>query len=375
MDHRDQPVRGRAGHRDVRARSSSDRAPGTWSTSPPWPGSCTRPAWRRTTRSRPPWSRSPRRPATSSRLGRAASVVCPSYFRTDLISSMRGRDEALGGVIAQLVAGAPLGRTRSRPPCSPASTAGGADPARRGRPGGVRPQGRRPACVRRAAASQAARLHARCRDRRARRGPRGGRLRRRGRRLLAPRERRTGVRRRGRRRAGGPAVPRRGVEPDLPASLPGRRADPAPASGRCEGARRPRHGARVPDPVRAAPAFPLVPAMVAFCDDDAVLGSDFYVDGAGRGHHRAARAALAAAAEQVSALCGRTWDVLAELHAVDVTALPDLGRAGPRKRLRRPAGRRLDRPAVRGRRPTTSGTGRRSPTGCTSGSLPTSGSA
>ena len=41
--------------------------------------------------------------------GVRASVVCPSYFRTDLISSMQGRDEALGGVIAQLVAGAPLG--------------------------------------------------------------------------------------------------------------------------------------------------------------------------------------------------------------------------------------------------------------------------
>ncbi len=41
--------------------------------------------------------------------GVRASVVCPSYFRTDLISSMQGRDEALGGVIADLVAGAPLG--------------------------------------------------------------------------------------------------------------------------------------------------------------------------------------------------------------------------------------------------------------------------
>ncbi len=41
--------------------------------------------------------------------GVRASVVCPSYFRTDLVSSMQGRDAALGGVIAQLVAGAPLG--------------------------------------------------------------------------------------------------------------------------------------------------------------------------------------------------------------------------------------------------------------------------
>ena len=41
--------------------------------------------------------------------GVTASVVCPSYFRTDLISSLRGRDTELGAVIAQLVASAPLG--------------------------------------------------------------------------------------------------------------------------------------------------------------------------------------------------------------------------------------------------------------------------
>lgn len=41
--------------------------------------------------------------------GVRASVVCPSYFRTGLVDSMRGEDTALGSVIAQLVASAPLG--------------------------------------------------------------------------------------------------------------------------------------------------------------------------------------------------------------------------------------------------------------------------
>lgn len=41
--------------------------------------------------------------------GVRASVVCPSYFRTNLVDSMQGRDTALGGVIAHLVASAPLG--------------------------------------------------------------------------------------------------------------------------------------------------------------------------------------------------------------------------------------------------------------------------
>ena len=36
-----------------------------------------------------------------------AHVVCPSYFRTNLMSSMRGRDEALAGVMSQLVEGSP----------------------------------------------------------------------------------------------------------------------------------------------------------------------------------------------------------------------------------------------------------------------------
>ena len=41
--------------------------------------------------------------------GVRASVVCPSYFRTGLVERMRGADTALGSVIGQLVATAPLG--------------------------------------------------------------------------------------------------------------------------------------------------------------------------------------------------------------------------------------------------------------------------
>jgi NAD(P)-dependent dehydrogenase (short-subunit alcohol dehydrogenase family) len=40
--------------------------------------------------------------------GVRASVVCPSYFRTNLMSSMRGSDEAVGNVVAKLVESSPL---------------------------------------------------------------------------------------------------------------------------------------------------------------------------------------------------------------------------------------------------------------------------
>jgi NAD(P)-dependent dehydrogenase (short-subunit alcohol dehydrogenase family) len=40
--------------------------------------------------------------------GVRASVVCPSYFRTNLMASLRGADEALAGVMAHLVASSPL---------------------------------------------------------------------------------------------------------------------------------------------------------------------------------------------------------------------------------------------------------------------------
>ncbi len=41
--------------------------------------------------------------------GVSAHAVCPSYFRTNLMDSIRGSDEAVGRVMAQLVSAAPLG--------------------------------------------------------------------------------------------------------------------------------------------------------------------------------------------------------------------------------------------------------------------------
>jgi NAD(P)-dependent dehydrogenase (short-subunit alcohol dehydrogenase family) len=40
--------------------------------------------------------------------GVRASVVCPSYFRTNLLASMQGADTALAGVVAHLVETSPL---------------------------------------------------------------------------------------------------------------------------------------------------------------------------------------------------------------------------------------------------------------------------
>ena len=40
--------------------------------------------------------------------GVRASVVCPSYFKTNLMSSMQGEDAALGAVISQLVENSPF---------------------------------------------------------------------------------------------------------------------------------------------------------------------------------------------------------------------------------------------------------------------------
>jgi NAD(P)-dependent dehydrogenase (short-subunit alcohol dehydrogenase family) len=40
--------------------------------------------------------------------GVRASVVCPSYFRTNLMSSLRGADEELSGVVAHLVRSSPI---------------------------------------------------------------------------------------------------------------------------------------------------------------------------------------------------------------------------------------------------------------------------
>jgi aminoglycoside phosphotransferase (APT) family kinase protein len=77
-----------------------------------------------------------------------------------------------------------------------------------------------------------------------------------------------------------------------------------------------------------APVFPLVPEMVAHCDDEAVIGSPFYVmtqvDGT------IPRRALGVDLDEAgtATLCGNFWDVLVQLHSVDLDAagLRDLGK-------------------------------------------------
>lgn len=68
-----------------------------------------------------------------------------------------------------------------------------------------------------------------------------------------------------------------------------------------------------------APAFPYVAPMVAFCDDEAVMGADFYamdrILGVITGSEWPAGVALSP--EQARELCLASVDVLAELHSID----------------------------------------------------------
>jgi aminoglycoside phosphotransferase (APT) family kinase protein len=81
---------------------------------------------------------------------------------------------------------------------------------------------------------------------------------------------------------------------------------------------------------RLAPVFDYVPQMVAFCDDPAVLGSDFYVMTRLEGTilRRDLPPGLTLTTEEAETLCTGFLDVLVELHQVDPGAagLDDLGR-------------------------------------------------
>jgi aminoglycoside phosphotransferase (APT) family kinase protein len=81
---------------------------------------------------------------------------------------------------------------------------------------------------------------------------------------------------------------------------------------------------------RLAPVFGRVPAMVAFCADPAVIGSDFYVMERLEGTilRRDLPEGMTLSPADARALCERFLDVLVELHAVDPSAagLDDLGR-------------------------------------------------
>jgi len=73
-----------------------------------------------------------------------------------------------------------------------------------------------------------------------------------------------------------------------------------------------------------APVFPYVATMVGLCQDPAVIGSDFYVMERLDGVIPRRELPFAATPEQVSALCRNAFDVLVDLHSVDVAAVPTL---------------------------------------------------
>ena len=69
-----------------------------------------------------------------------------------------------------------------------------------------------------------------------------------------------------------------------------------------------------------APVFPYVPTMVGFCDDESVLGSDFYVMERLAGPIPRKELGLDLDADQVRTLCTNVLDLLVDLHAVDPAA-------------------------------------------------------
>ena len=77
-----------------------------------------------------------------------------------------------------------------------------------------------------------------------------------------------------------------------------------------------------------APVFPRVPEMVALCEDESVIGLPFYVMTRVDGVIPRRELDLDLDAAATSRLCGHVWDVLIELHSVDVeeTGLGSLGK-------------------------------------------------
>jgi len=101
-----------------------------------------------------------------------------------------------------------------------------------------------------------------------------------------------------------------------------------PAGAKAASAHDMRREHRVQDSLR--PHYPYVPRMVAFCGDDAVLGSDFYVMERLRGTILRGRlpGGMSLSEEQAAALGRHAVDSLVALHQVDAAAagLSDLGR-------------------------------------------------
>src|SRR4029079_9013280 len=79
---------------------------------------------------------------------------------------------------------------------------------------------------------------------------------------------------------------------------------------------------RIQDGLREV--FPLVPEMVAFCDDESVIGSEFYVMQRVPGiiPRRDFPPGVTLSEKQTRELCRNALDVLIDLHGVDVDATP-----------------------------------------------------
>lgn len=77
-----------------------------------------------------------------------------------------------------------------------------------------------------------------------------------------------------------------------------------------------------------APVFPQVPAMVGFCQDESVIGSDFYVMEKLDGTILRRELPWPLTADGASALCANALDLLVDLHSVDVQAVPELAALG-----------------------------------------------
>ena len=77
-----------------------------------------------------------------------------------------------------------------------------------------------------------------------------------------------------------------------------------------------------------APVFPYVADMVGFCDDESVIGSEFYVMERLVGHIPRSELGVELTRDQVRELCTNTLDLLVDLHAVDpaVAGLDTLGK-------------------------------------------------
>lgn len=76
------------------------------------------------------------------------------------------------------------------------------------------------------------------------------------------------------------------------------------------------------------PFFPLVPAMVGFCQDAAVIGSEFYVMVKVDGTIPRRDLPFEMSPADVSTLCGNAFDVLVALHSVDPRSSPELAQLG-----------------------------------------------